>query len=143
MKSRFVFVISGRPLFRESLKYLIEKVGLARVITAPTEEGAERLADDFAPDVVVIDRGDTGANNLTRFFHKPDKPAKVIVLGWNDDRLAVYSRWPVLPATCENLIRAITEPTFSGQPTQDGTEVVEELRSLGSGSRVKSDHSDI
>ena len=59
------------------------------------------------------------------------------MLGWNDDRVAVYSRWLVLPSTCENLIRAITEPAFSGQPTQDGTEVVEELRSPGAGLGLK------
>lgn len=109
MKTKLILVIMKQPLLREGLKYLIEESGVARVVTAPAEQDAERLVAEMAPDVVVIERGDTAVNNLSHFFHWQDKPSRVVVLGWKDDKLAVYSRWPVLPATVENLIRAITE----------------------------------
>ena len=108
MEAKLIVVVSERPMFREGLKRLIEEAGLATVITAPDEESAESLAVEVAPDIVVIDRPDTRVDDLTYFSLGQDKPAKVVVLGWNDDKLAVYSCRLVLTATLQNLIKAIS-----------------------------------
>ena len=78
------------------------------LITAPNEVGACSLVAEFNPNAIVIDRPDIeAADDLSFCFQHKDYPVKVIVVGWNDDKIAVYSRATVQPATIENLISAI------------------------------------
>lgn len=78
------------------------------VTTAPNEVSAGSLVAEFNPSVIVIDRTDTEAADALSFcFQHKDYPVKVVVVGWNDDKIAVYSRARVQPATIQNLIRAI------------------------------------
>lgn len=107
MKSQFILIVSARPLLREGLKYLFEEGELSTVITAPDEKSAESLTAEVAPDIVVIDRPDTRGDELVYFLPWRDKPAKVVVLGWSDNKLAVYCRRQVLPATLQNLLKAV------------------------------------
>ena len=90
------------------MKLLIEKAVGSIITTAPNEVSAGSLVAEFNPSVIVIDRPDTeAADDLSFCFQHKDYPVKVIVVGWNDDKIAVYSRATVQPATVENLTRAI------------------------------------
>jgi len=109
MKSEVILIISERPLFCEALKRLIEEETGAEVITAPDEESGESIAAEAGPSIIVIDRPHTKADDVVYFLRTQDKPAKVLVIGWSDDKLAIYSRRTVLSATVQNLIEVIRE----------------------------------
>ena len=82
---------------------------MSTVTTAPNEVSAGSLIAEFAPSVIIIDRTDTeSADGLSFCFQHKDYTVKVVVVGWNDDKIAVYSRAMVQPATIENLTRAIS-----------------------------------
>lgn len=68
MKSLRILIVSNRPLLREGLKCLVEEAGLPTVTTVADEKNAESIADEFAPDVVVIDRLDTGIDDPVYFL---------------------------------------------------------------------------
>jgi len=89
------------------LKLIIEEAMPAVVTTVPDGVSAARLMAEFTPSVIVIDRPDTAAVDLNFFFQHEDYPVKVVVIGWNDDKIAVYSRPTVQPATIRNLIKVI------------------------------------
>jgi len=92
------------------LKLLIEKAVVSVVTTALNKVSAGPLVTEFNPSVIVIDCPDTeAADDLSFCFQHKDYPVKAIVVGWNDDKIAVYSRAAVQPATIENLISAIQE----------------------------------
>jgi len=91
------------------LKLIIEEAISAVVTTAPDGVGAARLMAEFTPSVIVIDRPDTAAVDLNFFFQHEDYPVKVVAIGWNDDKIVVYSRSTVQPATIQNLIKVIRE----------------------------------
>lgn len=117
MNTERILVVSGRPLLCEGLKLIIEEAALATVTTAPDEVSAARLVAEFAPGVIVIDRPDTGAADLNYLFQHQDYPVKVIVIGWNDDKIAAYSRQALQTATLQNLIKVIRETKESSQAT--------------------------
>ena len=107
MKLQRIVVVSECPMFREGLKRLIEEAGVPAVVTASDNESIRSLVVEAAPDVVVVARLDTSANGLVYFLQRQEKPTKVIVVGWDDDKLAVYSRLPLLPATLKNFIEVL------------------------------------
>jgi len=108
-KPQVVLVFSERPVFREGLKRLVEEAGLGTVITASDEESTKSRMAEVAPDVIVIDRPEARADELTYFLLRENEQAKVVVYGWNDNKLAIYSCRHALPATLENLIKVIRE----------------------------------
>jgi len=77
------------------------------VTIASNEASAPQLSSELAPGVIVIDRPDTKATSLDFFFQHQDYPVRVVVVGWNDDKIAVYSRSTVQTATLRNLIKGI------------------------------------
>lgn len=109
MDTEHILVVSSKPLFCEGLKLLIEEAGLGTVITASSDNSAARLAQELAPSVTVLDRPDTRPTNLKQFFRRQNHSEKVVVVGWNDDKIAVYSRCMVEAATLKNLIKVIKE----------------------------------
>lgn len=104
-----ILVISERSMLREGLKRLIEETGTVKVITAPDKKSAEHLLAKFVPAVVIIDHPDIQATDWMYFLQQLDQPSKIILLGWNDDKLAVYSHRLVLESTVQNLIKQIRE----------------------------------
>ena len=109
MKEQIVIIVSPQPLLRDGLKLLIEEAGLGEVATAPDMKHARNLMFEIHPNVVVIDRPDAGAKELGYFSDLPQKPTKVVVIGRTDDQLSIYQRSMVLPATEQNLIKAIRD----------------------------------
>lgn len=109
MKRQVVLIVSERPLLREGLKRLIEGTGVATVITAPDQEGARANLVGVTVDVVVFDKPDTRLDDQACSLLQEYQRAKVMLLGWNDDRLVVHSSWLILPATVKNLIWAIRQ----------------------------------
>jgi DNA-binding NarL/FixJ family response regulator len=107
MELRHVLIISRRPLFCEALKCVVEEMEQVIAITAPDEESAQSLCAGTAPDVVVIDRPHVGAYEPVYFLPESDKRVKVVLLGWEDGRLAVCSCERVLPANLQNFANVI------------------------------------
>jgi DNA-binding NarL/FixJ family response regulator len=108
-KSRRILIISSRPLLLEGLKRFVEKIAQVIVIAAPDEESAESLCAGTTPDIVVIDRPHVRVYEPVCFLQQSDRPIKVVLIGWDDDMLAVCSRERVLPATLQNLANVIKE----------------------------------
>ena len=113
MGSQCVLVISKKPLLCEGLKKLIEEGGLAKVVVASDDEAALSLITEAQPDLIVTERPNTKVNGAMYFGNAEDKPSRVVVLGWNDDKLAVYSRERVLPATTQHFIEVVRECLMS------------------------------
>ncbi|MFC1916145.1 hypothetical protein ACFLW4_05590 [Chloroflexota bacterium] len=107
MNAGGILIVSEQPLLRDVLKLTVEKAGLMTVATASDEISAARLASELAPSVIVLDRPDTRATDLDSFFQGEDYSIKVVVIGCNDDKIAVYSRSTGRTATLQNLIKAI------------------------------------
>jgi DNA-binding NarL/FixJ family response regulator len=100
-------VVSERPLVCDGLKRIIEEVAETTVTAVRDEKTAFSLAVELTPAVVVVDRPDIRATDLDCFFTHENGVVKVIVIGRNDDKIAVYSRLPVQAATQENFAKAI------------------------------------
>jgi DNA-binding NarL/FixJ family response regulator len=107
MGLRRFLIISRRPLFCEALKYVVEEMEHGIAITAPDEESAQSICAGTAPDVVIIDRPHVGPYETVCFFPKSDRPVKVVLLGWEDGRLAVCTCERVLPANLRNFANVI------------------------------------
>lgn len=104
MRIRRVLVVSGEPLASHGLKALLEKAGRAEVGIASEEELLTGGIGESVPEVVVIDR----AASEGRPF-ETDYPAKLVVIGPGDDRMAVYSRQDVHEATVDNLLHVLCQ----------------------------------
>jgi len=104
---RHILVVSKRPLVCDGLKRIIEEVTETTVTAARDEKTASSLAVELTPAVVVVERPDIQATDLDCFFAHENHAVKVVVIGRNDDKIAVYSRLPVQAATQENLAKAI------------------------------------
>jgi DNA-binding NarL/FixJ family response regulator len=99
-----ILVISPSPLLREGLKLIIEESIPASVTMADDGVSAARLVVELAPSVIVVDRPDTKASDLDRLFQAQGFPSKVVIIGWDENKIAVYSRSEVETATLGNLI---------------------------------------
>jgi DNA-binding NarL/FixJ family response regulator len=102
-------VVSPSPLLREGLKLIIEESIPVSVTVAAGDASAACLTVELAPSVIVVDRPDTRALDLDELFQHQGYPVKVVIIGWDDNRMAVYSRSEVETATLGNLIRLIEE----------------------------------
>ena len=104
-----ILVVSSHPLLREGLKLIIEEATSATVTTADNEVSAVYLASELTPSVIVIDHSDTKASNLDSLFQHQGYPVRVVVIGRNDNMIAVYSRSKLRTATLQNFIKLIRE----------------------------------
>ena len=96
-------------MLREGLKLIIEEETSAFVTIIPSEASASQLSPESAPGVIVIDQPDIKAMGLDLLFQHQDYPVRIVVVGRNDDKIAVYSRSPAKAATLRNLIKVIKE----------------------------------
>ena len=101
-----VLVVSEQQLISQGLKLIIESAGSAEVVTAPDEATAVSMMSDLTPSIVVVDR-ESIEDDPDRVHFDEDYPDKLVLLSSNDDRMVVYSRQKVDPATLENLLDII------------------------------------
>ena len=109
MGRKRMLIISARPLFRQGLKLIIEDAVPGAVVTTARDELTAGLNLKFAADVIIIDRPDIRAVELECFFERGDYPTKIVVIGWDDDKIACYSRKIVDNATVRGLVELISE----------------------------------
>ena len=109
MKPHCTVIISKRPLFCEGLGYLIDEMLETAIIKAPDEETAEHLCAGFAPDLIIVDSLKAQAYGQMCSFWALNSEATVILLGWEDDELAVFACERVMPATLQNLAKSVKE----------------------------------
>ena len=109
MKPHCTLIISKRPLLCEGLGCLIDEMLKTAIIKAPDEETAEYLCAGFAPDLIIIDRPKAQAYGQMGSFWASNSEATVILLGWEDDELAVFSCERVMPATLQNLVKSVKQ----------------------------------
>ena len=102
-----ILVISEKPIYRQVLKHLIEEASGAQVVTAANEESARHFIAELAPRTIILDSPDSEVSNLDCLFENPEKAVDVIVLGWKDNKLAIYSREVMESATSQNLFQAL------------------------------------
>lgn len=107
-ESRNILIISNRPLLREGVKLIIKDITFT-VINVSDELSDSRFISEYSPSVIVVDRPNTKDVKLDRLFRSIDYPVKVVVIGWDDDKIAIFSRTALEKATRENLIKVITE----------------------------------
>ena len=107
-KNGNILIISNRPLLREGVKLIIKDITFT-VINVSGELGESRFISEYSPSVIVVDRPNTKDVKLDRLFRSIDYPVKVVVIGWNDDKIAIFSRAALEKATRENLIKVVTE----------------------------------
>ena len=104
-----ILIVSARPVLRNALKRIIEEAGWTAVITASNERSAAHLVAEIAPTTIVIDHPDIGVEHLGYLFQHQDQAVNIVVIGWNDNRMVVYSRSAVHTATLGNLIELMTQ----------------------------------
>ena len=115
MKRQVILVVSERPLLCEDLKRLIEGTGVATEITAPDQENARSSLVGVAAAVVVVDKSDTEFDDQVCSLLREYQQAKVVLLGWNDDRLAIHYGRLILPVAMKNPIWAIRQKAFNSR----------------------------
>lgn len=103
-----MLIVSSLPLVRAGLKLISEEVGIGNVHTASDDAEAALVLHEIVPSIIVLDRADTIVTELGLLQYL-DYPVKVIVIGRRDDKITVYSRQEVGPATLDNLIALIKE----------------------------------
>jgi hypothetical protein len=77
------------------------------IIKAPDEETAEHLCAGCMPDLIIVDRPNVRAYGQVYSLLASNSEATVILLGWEDDELAVFSCERVMPATLQNLVESV------------------------------------
>ena len=107
-KNRNVLIVSNCPLLREGMRLLIKEITF-NVITTADEKSASSLITKYTPSVIVVDRPNAKTVRLDSLFPRIDYPVRVVIVGLDDDKLALYSRPTVCKATRENLVKMITE----------------------------------
>ena len=107
-------MVSSCPLLREGLKLIIEEATSASVTTATDDVSAIHLASEITPTVIVVGRPDTKASGLDSLFQHQGYPTKVVIIGRDDNRIAIYSRSEVETATLKDLIKSIEGNRLSG-----------------------------
>lgn len=107
MRYKLAIIVSGRPMFCEALKRLMGETQQVSEIVTSDEESASKLITKLKPDIVVIDRPDAAVEGLLYFSQQEARPTKVIVVGWNDNKLTTYARPITVPASVENLTKII------------------------------------
>ena len=109
MKSHCTLIISKRPLLCEGLGYLIGELLETAIVKATDEETAEQLCAGFVPDLIIVDRPKAKAYGQMCSLWALNSEATVILVGWEDNALAVFSCERVMPATLQNLIESVRE----------------------------------
>lgn len=102
-----ILIISQLPVLSEGLKRLVEDTNLNGITIVADNPDTTQALTELDPDVVILDSPDISVKHLDHLFQQHDKLMKIIVIGWADNKLAVYSRSGVQAATIENLMKAI------------------------------------
>lgn len=103
-----VLVVSEQQLVSQGLKLILEDAGSAEVFTASDEATAASMVADMSPRIVVFDRDDL-EEARDRLLSEEDYPDKIVIIDSSHEKMVVYSRRKVDPATLENLLGTIRE----------------------------------
>ena len=109
MDAERILIVSERPLLCEGLKKIIEEAMPAVLVTISGERGVKHIITEFAPGIILVDRASSEATSLDHLFGQVEYPVKVIVIGFKDNQIHVYSQGKRLQASLENLIIALSE----------------------------------
>jgi hypothetical protein len=109
MDAERILIVSERPLLCEGLKKIIEEVMPAALVTISGERGVKHIITEFAPGTILVDRPSAEATSLDHLFGQLEYPVKIIVIGFNDNQILVYSQGRRQAASFENLIMALSE----------------------------------
>ena len=112
-KSKPILVVSGRPILREVLKNLLEEAGWDTVVSSLEWASLSHLIAEVSSSAVVIDRPNISLEGLDCLFEDEDQMVNVVIVSWDDDKLATCCRGPLQPATRQKLIEAINQITQS------------------------------
>jgi len=107
MSYKLAIIVSKHPMFCEALKRLIGETQQVSEIVTADEENARKLIAKLEPDIVLIDRPDATFEGLLYFSQQEECPTKVIIVGWNDNKLTAYACPITVPASVENLTKII------------------------------------
>lgn len=109
-----VLVISERPILCHGLKHIIEKSLPAAVTTVDSCEAATKYINAFSPGLIVLARPNVSPGSIEALLQKDSDTVKLVVVGWEDDKIALYYRSRVRNATVQNLIEVIKENISNG-----------------------------
>lgn len=104
---QLALVISNQPLHRDGLRLIVQQATSMTVTTAPNTSSGVRLATRFKPAVIVIDAKQIDAAVPLPLLERADSDVTVVAIDWEADRMVIYSRSAVLPATLDNLFEAL------------------------------------
>ena len=104
-----ILVVSKNSILAEGVKLLVGEAVSCIFKTALNNRQATHLINEFKPETVILDRPKVSVKGLDNVFLSDEFSSKVIVIGWGDDKLAVYTRQGAKDATVQNLIEAITD----------------------------------
>ena len=100
---RPIVIISKVPLHCEALKSIAKEVTPSRVfIYSDLARGINR-AIQLAPALLFIEDHHVGPKEFESFFEHNGRDTKVVVIDWDDNKMAIYSRTAMFEATMENL----------------------------------------
>jgi len=108
MRILTVLVLSDTPLLREIIKQTVERIASTEITFAVNEATASQLSSKPACDVIIAVCKNVRDVNLNRFFRHHDHLARIIVIGWDEEQIAVYSRSNLTKATLRNLTKVLT-----------------------------------
>jgi len=109
MDTKRILIVSERPLLCEGLKKTIEEAMPSALVTISGETGVKHIISEFAPGIILVDSTSAVAASLDHLFGQVEYPVKVIVIGFKDDQIHVYSQEKRLKASVENLITALLD----------------------------------
>jgi hypothetical protein len=117
MSSCRVFIVTGHPLFAESVETLLrEQPGLKVVGAGGVDRQTFSQIQDAAPDVVVVGAsGEEQADLVSRLFRE-SPGIKVVGLNLDDNRIHIYYQQLKVGRQVEDLVEAIRQPLEWGGP---------------------------
>ena len=96
------------PLLSEIIKQAVNKLDSVKITCVSKEAAAIQLSGKSDYDVIIFTGNDLRGVNLNQFYQHLNLPNKVIVFGWDEDQIAVYSRSDLKKATLRNLTSVLT-----------------------------------
>ena len=104
---RPIVIISKVPLYCEALKSIVKEVTPSRVFIYSDLARGINKAIQIAPALIFIEDQYVSPKEFEPLFEHTDRDTKVVVIDWDENKMAIYSRTAVSEATMENLSQVI------------------------------------
>ena len=102
-----VLVLSDIPLLVEIIKQKIEKIASTKVTFAVNGKVRVELMSNHTYDFIIAVCKNLKVIDLNEFFRHLDHPAEIVVIGWNEEQMVVYSRSVLKRATLRNITKVL------------------------------------